>query len=624
MAPLSKDIIEVANPAGEVAGSIAGNQSKSAAGHLRSDAVSLEVPVRVHGSKVTEVVLGTTPHTEPFEEQTSTMIIFPQGGVLRMNTAVNVGQMLVLTNLKSRQDAICRVVKVRPNAKLAAYIEVEFTQRQPGYWGLNFPSDGDAAASKVQAPVLPTSALPPFAEKSAADVSWAPAPPKSPGAELISGDVNKADAPPPPPVQRFVPEVKPEPSFISIGSQEEVQPAASATSQIETKPETFSAPPPQIPAPIDFPSAPSAAPPSSLSMSDLRGDDEPALAIIAQDAAAAPVVEVEPPASQDSSASESPRGTFGSFAGGNTLAAARASSTEDFGARLESGFGASAEQAARPNFNWTLIAAVAAILIVVLGGGFFFRSRSSNGRAANTNSSPATQQPAQPVPQAAPATSSQSPILNSTVQLPNASANTAPQSPPINGAPAPLNQNPATAITAAPVAASAPVAQAKPVTPKVTPGMMLQSLSAHPTSAQRTEPDGADPAPAFDGPVNSDGGSSALSGISSTSHVPNLAPPTVQPEQPVKIGGDVKEPRLISSILPIYPLGARQAGVEGDVVVHTTIDKNGSVIKMSIASGPPMLRQAALDALRRWKYAPSLLNGQPVAVEMEVTIKFRR
>ncbi len=146
MAPLTKDTLEVSNSSPITSVPPSANQGKSASGHMRSDAVSLEVPVRVHGSKVKDVVLGTTPHTEPFEEQTSTMIVFSQGGVLRMNTPVGVGQMLVLTNLKTRQDAICRVLKVRPNPKLAAYVEVGFTHPQPGYWGVSFPSDDEAPA----------------------------------------------------------------------------------------------------------------------------------------------------------------------------------------------------------------------------------------------------------------------------------------------------------------------------------------------------------------------------------------------------------------------------------------------------------------------------------------------
>ncbi|MGB8522993.1 MAG: hypothetical protein WCD43_08510, partial [Candidatus Acidiferrales bacterium] len=82
MAPLTKDAVEVTNPASEGSGTTAvtppGTSGKTEqAGHLRADAVSLEVPVKVHGSRVKEVVRDVTPHTEPFEEETNTMIVFP-------------------------------------------------------------------------------------------------------------------------------------------------------------------------------------------------------------------------------------------------------------------------------------------------------------------------------------------------------------------------------------------------------------------------------------------------------------------------------------------------------------------------------------------------------------------
>src|ERR1700683_1827569 len=161
MAPLTKDTSEVTNPAAEAGSSNRGTPAKaSPAGHLRSDAVSLEVPVKVHGSRVTEVAREITPHTEPFEEQTSTMIVFPQGAVIRMSTSVNVGQMLVVTNQKSRQDAICRVVKVRTFSNLQGYVEVEFTHKQPGYWSVYFPSEGPATANKSAQPAAPAPAVP--------------------------------------------------------------------------------------------------------------------------------------------------------------------------------------------------------------------------------------------------------------------------------------------------------------------------------------------------------------------------------------------------------------------------------------------------------------------------------
>jgi periplasmic protein TonB len=625
MAPLTKDSLEIANSTADSAVSRATTQSKPAAGHMRSDALSLEVAVRVHGSKVKDVVLGTTPHTEPFEEQTSTMIIFPQGGVLRMNTAVNVGQMLVLTNLKSRQDAICRVVKVRPNANLASYIEMEFTQRQPGFWGVHFPSDTEAAPTKPAATAPPVATGSALKEKPASDISWTSAPSASPAPlKPLVSDSKSIESKPialPPPVERFVPVARPEPSFISIGSQEEVQPAASATAETKSKHEDFVPPPPQISAPIGFPSASPAAPPATLSMTDLRGDDDPA-PLVAALSSVSSVAEEEALARTAAPTIENSRSTFGSFAGGNTLAAAHSSTSEDFGARLDSGFGSSAADSARPGVNWMLIAAGAVVLLTVLGGGLYFRNRSTINRAASGNPTVTAQPPAQSAPPAS-SYSAPSPVANSVAQPSSALASSAAPVNPPNAAISQPNSNLAGAVKPPAPAASQPVAIAKPAAPKVTPGMMSQSLNSRPATAQRADSGGSDAAPVLDAPTDSDGTAAALSGLSSSPRVPALAPPAIQPEGPVKIGGDVKEPRLISSALPVYPIGARQSGVEGDVVVKTTIDKSGNVVGMKIVSGPILLRQAALDALHRWKYEPSKLNGQPVAVELQVTIKFR-
>src|SRR5271168_3077552 len=148
MTPMTNETAKLENSGGET-GAEHASAPKSSVNQTGSDAVSLEVPVRVHGSRVTEVVRGITPHTEPFEEETTTMIVFAQGGVLKMSTAVTSGQMMVLTNLKSRQDVICRVLKVRNNPNLQAYVEVEFTHPQPGYWGVFFPSDDSEPAART-------------------------------------------------------------------------------------------------------------------------------------------------------------------------------------------------------------------------------------------------------------------------------------------------------------------------------------------------------------------------------------------------------------------------------------------------------------------------------------------
>lgn len=113
----------------------------------------------------------------------------------------------------------------------------------------------------------------------------------------------------------------------------------------------------------------------------------------------------------------------------------------------------------------------------------------------------------------------------------------------------------------------------------------------------------------------------SLSGIAPAA--PNIpAPPKPVSTAPIRVGGKVQAPRLVSSVLPVYPQIAQQANVTGTVVIDTTIDKDGRVAKTRVISGPELLRGAALSALHQWKYEPSTLNGQPISVQMIVSIQF--
>lgn len=109
---------------------------------------------------------------------------------------------------------------------------------------------------------------------------------------------------------------------------------------------------------------------------------------------------------------------------------------------------------------------------------------------------------------------------------------------------------------------------------------------------------------------------------SSPANVPAPAPAVAS--APATVGGRVREPRLISSVTPVYPQSAMQANVQGDVKIQATIDETGRVTKMKVVSGPALLQRAAMDALRQWRYAPSILDEKPIAVDMLVTIRFHR
>jgi protein TonB len=101
-------------------------------------------------------------------------------------------------------------------------------------------------------------------------------------------------------------------------------------------------------------------------------------------------------------------------------------------------------------------------------------------------------------------------------------------------------------------------------------------------------------------------------------------PPPKSPARtgPYKVGGQVQAPRLIHMVQPVYPPLAKQIHLQGDVQIDSIIDQQGNVTQMKVVSGKPMLVTAALDAVSQWKYQPTLLNGQPIAVEMTVTVHF--
>jgi periplasmic protein TonB len=102
-----------------------------------------------------------------------------------------------------------------------------------------------------------------------------------------------------------------------------------------------------------------------------------------------------------------------------------------------------------------------------------------------------------------------------------------------------------------------------------------------------------------------------------------VAPPSGKTNAPLRVGGRVRPPRPIIQTKPEYPALARQAHIRGQVEIDAVLDDHGNVVEMKIVSGPPVLYQAALDALKKWKYEPTYLNDQPVAVQMLVTISFQ-
>jgi protein TonB len=101
------------------------------------------------------------------------------------------------------------------------------------------------------------------------------------------------------------------------------------------------------------------------------------------------------------------------------------------------------------------------------------------------------------------------------------------------------------------------------------------------------------------------------------------APVAEGPKEPLRVGGNVKQPRLIYGPAPEYPVLAKQSHISGIVVIEAIIDENGNVTEMSAVSGHPLLIAAALKAVSQHKYEPTYLDGEPTPIRLVVKITFR-
>jgi periplasmic protein TonB len=124
-------------------------------------------------------------------------------------------------------------------------------------------------------------------------------------------------------------------------------------------------------------------------------------------------------------------------------------------------------------------------------------------------------------------------------------------------------------------------------------------------------------------------GGVGVEGITAGTPVGAIPPPpppkSTVPATPARItqGGNVSRASVISQVKPVYPALARQQRIEGDVLLRAIIGRDGHVSDLQVLSGDPLLAQAALEAVKQWRYKPTMLNGMPVEVDTSITVTFR-
>jgi len=229
--------------------------------------------------------------------------------------------------------------------------------------------------------------------------------------------------------------------------------------------------------------------------------------------------------------------------------------------------------------------------------------------------------PAAPLGQAAPARSETQPAETRPRQEPALPPQAASRTPEPAAGPAPTPGGGADPPAPAP---------AKPVTQAAAPAStesLAARLSPPPNLPEPPKIEGQ-PSPAAVRPVETPGGTppppptQVPEPTPQTTQAPAEQPPIPAPTEPVRVGGNVQQAKVVRQVSPVYPPLARQARVAGVVRVEATIGKDGKVLKAAALNGPPLLRQAAADAVRQWIYRPTTLNNQPVEVVTQIDVTF--
>jgi protein TonB len=106
-----------------------------------------------------------------------------------------------------------------------------------------------------------------------------------------------------------------------------------------------------------------------------------------------------------------------------------------------------------------------------------------------------------------------------------------------------------------------------------------------------------------------------------TADKPDAAPPSAFPSR-VRVGGKVQMAKMIHEVQPKYPKDAKKKRITGTVVLHAVIARDGTIQQLQFVSGPPELVRSAMDAVRQWRYQPTILAGRPVEVDTTISVVY--
>ncbi len=692
MTPIVKDVeTSTATSSPALSSNVTTKNSQETA--QRSQPMPLEVQVTVNGARTIE----GTDKREPFSESTKTVLVFANGAVIRLASSVAAGQLLFVTNEKSKKEVVCQVLKSRNDGKATGYVELEFTEPVAGFWGVRIPGEGvgaQAPATLPKAPVAAPRAVTPAKIESptpptvlAPKIAVVPPPAPVAKAPIVPAALpsNPAVVVAPPAV---VTAAKPEAvqASISTNAQHSEQPQAKVTSRPETtahsaepvkeisneelrqqaarlqeqlnallfreaaaekatlavpsvaaleqtnevsdapeigrqvlelteaeaKPSVSTetakvAPMPLQQAPVEAKQTPLASKTTPISLSVEEVKIPSWLAPLAREA--------ESTVEEATTTSDVATGTMSTLADAGAEGIFQAGAEEGsqkseaviFGGQLLGG--AATTEAPSSGSKKGLLLGLAATVALFIGGGVWYGKQSGNFLATNSTASQVSEN-------GRPAANESAERTDAATQVSGASSS-ATQS----GTASKQGNNPnfaskTTTPTAAPAASTKVdnhVAHNTPPVEEPKKPLLGDVRLATPNVNRTGDSQVGEGAPSIDS-AQATPASDSMSGITSTN--------SNGPVAPLPVGGDVKPAHLLKSTSPVYPPTARSQRISGNVTIDALIDASGAVTSTKVISGPTMLHQAAMTAVKQWKYEPAQLDGKPTAMHLTVTVQF--
>ncbi len=665
----------------------------------RLQPVPLEVSVVVNGARTIE----GSDKREPFSESTKTVLVFGNGAVIRLASPVAPGQLLFVTNEKSKREVVCQVVKSKTYRAVSGYVELEFTEPAANFWGVRFPTapaspqpaaPTAAAPHTTPSPVVPAKpvatapTVPPIASKP----TVAPLPPKPPAIQPVEPTVGEApkstlsapSAAPKPPVSAgkssaishdaslpsfLTPQAPAAPPIIpkpivavskepvsvpspeasaaspDLSSEELKRQASKLQEQLNSllfagapasnaNPQTHPAALP--PAPIAPPNvtAPEPVSPESAARkaenSSHVGENTVAAAqpaipatitavspIISPKISATSVAEEEvkipawlAPLARETNAKQLlPESSTATTAGadethlvaGDQEAAHRPQSVV-FGNQLLGSTAETRESSGSPGSKKGLFLGIAAVAALAIGAAVWYGMQPGNFLASKPAS---VANPPAAATSAAPAANEEG--------MPSSTMPAAALNPPTTAAS--VANSPAVHQPVGAVQTPAPAVRTNAAAEQAKKPSLGDVFLASPNINRATNStDAPESEPTIDA-SRPEAGADPLANMA-TSNRP-------QPTAPLPVGGEVKPAVLIKSVPPVYPASAKNQRISGNVVLDALIDATGRVSSATVVSGPRMLHQSALDAVKQWKYEPAKLDGKPTSTHLNVTVQFK-